>query len=81
MTTAPYIDDLLPIYNLAALLDLASHLNGLAGRWPVRRQQHVQASEAVTAPAPPGQRSWHRDTNPSFRHPAWGRGGSREREA
>ena len=31
---APYIDDLLPVHNLAALLDLARHLNGLATSWP-----------------------------------------------
>ena len=36
---APYIDDLLPAHNLAALLDLARHLNRLAGAPPVRRQQ------------------------------------------
>ena len=33
----PYIDDLLPVHNLAALIDLADHLNGLSASWPVRR--------------------------------------------
>ncbi len=71
---APYIDDLLPVHNLAALLDLARHLNGLATTWPVRRQATqppVVATEVVAAPA---QRSWHTASNPSFRHPMWGRG-------
>ena len=72
---APYVDDLLPVHNLAALLDLARHLNGLTTSWPVRRQSApppVETTEAVAAE--PSQRSWHRDANPSFRHPMWGRG-------
>ena len=75
---APYVDDLLPVHNLAALLDLASYLNGLATSWPVRRQSApppMEAAEVVTAS---GQRSWHTQANPSFRHPMWGRG-SQER--
>ena len=78
---APHIDDLLPVHNLAALLDLARHLNGLTTSRPVRRQGHAQPPEvveAVTAAAPAAQRSWHGDANPTFRHPLWGRG-SRER--
>ena len=78
---APYIDDLLPVHNLAALLDLARYLNGLNTSRPVRRQgnaQPLEVAEAETAAAPAGQRSWHRDANPTFRHPMWGRG-SRER--
>ena len=74
---APYIDDLLPVHNLAALVDLARHLNGLDSGRAVRRQSHTEmpdASEAVAAAAAPVQRSWHRDANPSFRHPMWGRG-------
>ena len=74
---SPYIDDLLPVNNLAALLDLARHLNGLNSSWPVRRQAAqpaVEAAEAVAAEASTGQRSWHRDANPTFRHPTWGRG-------
>ena len=74
---APYIDDLLPAHNLAALLDLARHLNGLATTGPVRKQSvpppTVDTTEA-TASASPGQRSWHTAGNPSFRHPMWGRG-------
>ena len=77
----PYIDDLLPVHNLAALLDLARHLNGLTTSWPVRRQlpaPSTETAEVVTAAATPGQRSWHSNANPSFRHPMWGRG-SQER--
>ena len=72
---APYIDDLLPVNNLAALLDLARHLNSLSQSRPARQQQQAPrpAEETVTA-AGPLQRSWHTGANPSFRHPAWGRG-------
>ena len=77
---APYIDDLLPVHNLAAFLDLARHLNGLATTWPVRRQAAQPAMETTEAVAAPAQRSWHTAANPSFRHPMWGRG-SGEREA
>ena len=74
---APYIDNLLPVHNLAALVDLARHLNGLNSGRAVRRQTHLEVPdtrEAVAAEAAPVQRSWHRDANPSFRHPMWGRG-------
>ena len=72
---APYIDDLLPVHNLAALLDLARHLNQLAGDRPVRRQQPSPATpEMVEVAAPAPQRSGHADANPTFRHPMWGRG-------
>ena len=74
---APYIDDLLPVHNLAALVDLARHLNVLNAGRPVRRQRHAEAREATvaTTEAPaPVQRSWHGSANPSFRHPMWGRG-------
>ena len=72
----PYIDDLLPVHNLAALIDLARHLNGLSGSWPVRKQPSTPTSEPteVAAEVPPSQRSWHKEANPSFRHPMWGRG-------
>ena len=71
---APYIDDLLPVHNLAALVDLARHLNSLDGGRPVRRQRSAEAPVAATAAAAPVQRSWHRGANPTFRHPIWGRG-------
>ena len=74
---APCIDDLLPVHNLAALVDLARHLNGLNSGRAVRRQTHAEAPdtrEAVAVKAAPVQRSWHGDANPTFRHPMWGRG-------
>ncbi len=80
---APYVDDLLPVHNLAALADLARHLNGLDSGRPVRRQRHAETPETATAaasaapPPAPSQRSWHTAANPSFRHPAWGRGAHR----
>ena len=72
----PYIDDLLPVHNLAALMDLAHHLNGLSASWPVRKQASPRTTETVEVAAaePPSQRSWHKEANPSFRHPMWGRG-------
>ncbi len=72
----PYIDDLLPVHNLAALIDLADHLNGLSASWPVRGQTSPKptAEAKVPAEALPTQRSWHKEANPSFRHPMWGRG-------
>ena len=82
---APYIDDLLPVNNLAALFDLAEHLNGLSQGRPVRHQHtsplsrhpreggNPEGQEAAAAPAPQ-QRSWHAGANPTFRHPMWGRG-------
>ena len=76
----PFIDDLLPVHNLAALMDLARHLNALAGGSPSRRQRPMGAeAEAPAEPeaAAPGQRSWHRDANPTFRHPLWGGGRGR----
>ena len=74
---APYIDDLLPVNNLAALFDLADHLNGLSQSRPVR-QQHmsrpVKGEAPVVAAPTPQQRSWHAGANPTFRHPMWGKG-------
>jgi hypothetical protein len=35
----PFIDDFLPVHNLASLHDLASHLEGLSERRPQRQQQ------------------------------------------
>lgn len=41
-TVLPFIDDFLPVHNLASLHDLASRLEGLSERRPVRRQQRAQ---------------------------------------
>jgi uncharacterized protein with von Willebrand factor type A (vWA) domain len=75
----PFVDDLLPVHNLASLDDLARHLNTLTPHRPARRQQ-VPAAVSATAPKdgeaapPPAQRSGHLGASPTFRHPLWGRG-------
>lgn len=76
LAAEPYVDDLLPVHNLAALIDLAEHLNGLREGWPVRRQapRSETKKEEVLTPATRVQRSWHKGANPTFRHPMWGRG-------
>ena len=79
----PFVDDLLPVHNLASLSDLAGRLSALPSRRPARRQQVplalsmpiTEEAEAPTAVQRPG----HPDANPSFRHPLWGRPGSRSR--
>ena len=76
---APYIDDLLPVNNLAALLDLAEHLNNLSQSRPVRHQHTSRPveEEATVAAAPAQQqRSWHASANPTFRHPHVGTRGA-----
>ncbi len=72
----PFIDDLLPVNNVAALIDLAHHLNDLSDSWPVRRQTPpmTRVREEALVEAAPQQRSGHRGANPTFRHPLWGRG-------
>ena len=74
----PFVDDLLPVHNLASLDDLARHLSTLSPQRPGGRQQvpvplSVTATEDREAP-PLAQRSGHRNASPTFRHPLWGRG-------
>ena len=38
-TALPYIDDFMPVHNLASLEELAEHLGGLSERRPRRKQQ------------------------------------------
>ena len=71
---APYIDDLLPVNNLASLEDLALHLNTLSSVRPERPQRARPEPEVELAEPAPAQRSWHGSANPTFRHPMWGRG-------
>ena len=71
---APYIDDLLPVNNLASLEDLALHLNTLSSVRPERPQRTRAEPEVELAEPAPAQRSWHGTANPTFRHPMWGRG-------
>lgn len=73
----PYIDDLLPIDNLASLEDLARHLNTLPAGRQARRQPAIPPDAEEGDPAPVRVRgsSRHRSANPTFRHPLWGRDG------
>ncbi len=43
----PYIDDFLPVHNLASLDDLAEHLADLSERRPERRQRRTGAAERM----------------------------------
>ena len=72
----PYVDNLLPVHNLAALLDLARYLNALPEGAPQRQQRPrpVAGERLELKSAAPVQRSWHRGANPTFRHPLWGQG-------
>ena len=65
----PFVDDFLPVHNLASLEGLAEHLNGLSPRRPGRRQQtwHLErraAEEPEPQEAP--QRSWRMDATQPF---------------
>ena len=75
----PHIDDLLPVHNLASLEDLARHLSTLTPRRPTRRQHaEVALEEPTNEPAATSrQRSDHQGTDPTFRHPRWGKGRTR----
>ncbi|MDA1348622.1 MAG: VWA domain-containing protein [Chloroflexi bacterium] len=83
LAAGPYIDDLLPVNNLASLEDLASHLSGLSADRPSRRQRVWATPETQdqTSDPEPQQRSWHMDANPTFRHPMWGRGKTTPRDS
>lgn len=72
----PFVDDLLPVHNLASLFELARHLNSLTAGAPERRQRAAGAEAAAGEVEASGAlgRSWHRGGNPTFRHPLWGRG-------
>ncbi|MFQ5408953.1 MAG: VWA domain-containing protein, partial [Anaerolineales bacterium] len=41
-TALPFVDDFLPVHNLASLEDLAAHLVGLEGGRPARKQVSVR---------------------------------------
>lgn len=47
----PYLDDFLPVHNLASLEDLAEHLAALEGRRPERRQQLGRFSPSASPKA------------------------------
>ena len=71
---APYIDDLLPVNNLASLEDLALHLNTLSSVRPERPQRTRPEPEVVPAEPAPAQRSWHRGWEPNVPPPHVGPG-------
>ena len=51
----PFVDDFLPVHNLASLEGLAEHLNGLSPRRPGRRQQTWHLGQRAAAePEPAG---------------------------
>ena len=72
----PFVDDMLPVHNLASLEELAQHLSTLSPERPARRQQTAVAVavEPEPEPEPSRQRSNYKDANPTFRHPMWGKG-------
>ncbi len=73
----PFVDDHLPVHNLASLEDLAEHLNALPPHRPARRQ-HVGPVRTGPGPeepeGPPSTARRPIDANPTFRHPRWGGG-------
>ena len=73
----PYVDDFLPVHNLASLEELALHLSTLEPHRSGRKQrpglplvEEEQNEKAEDAPPP----SIHSGPLPTFRHPAWGGG-------
>ena len=81
----PYVDDFLPVHNLASLEDLVVHLNTLTAQRSARRQQvsvpSMDPGSPLRASSLSQTRSPHRDVNPSFRHPLWGKGGQGGKDA
>ena len=77
----PFVDDHLPVNNLASLEDLADRLNRLPQHRPARRQHPAAIQDEVAAPepptppdAPPGKPDTPPEgPQPTFRHPLWGR--------
>lgn len=69
----PFVDDFLPVHNLASLEQLARHLNQLSPRAPLRRQRSKTPNAVAPATDPSAVPRGHLDANPTFRHPLWGR--------
>jgi hypothetical protein len=77
----PFVDDHLPVNNLASLEDLADRLNRLPQHRPARRQHPAAIQEEVAAPEPPTPPDAPQGKpdappegpQPTFRHPLWGR--------
>ena len=77
----PFVDDHLPVNNLASLEDLADRLNRLPQHRPARRQHPAAIQEEVAPPEPPTPPDAPQGKpdappegpQPTFRHPLWGR--------
>ncbi len=77
----PFVDDFLPVHNLASLEELAGHLSSLDVRRLGRKQrprmslpENSDPDEAGSAIEAIDQLPRHPGPLPTFRHPAWGRG-------
>ena len=76
----PFVDDFLPVHNLASLEELAQHLSDLEPRRSGRKQiarspllENAPAAKEAQNNEPMDHPSAHTAYLPSFRHPAWGR--------
>ena len=72
----PFVDDFLPVHNLASLQDLARCLNTLSPRRTERRQRVLipaWVDEGPDTTAAPPHSPPPLGHLPSFRHPQWGR--------
>ena len=77
----PFVDDFLPVHNLASLEELAGHLSSLDVRRSGRKQRPRVSLPENIDPDEPGSSIEVKDQLrrpsgplPTFRHPAWGRG-------
>ena len=75
----PFVDDFLPVHNMASLEELAQHLSTLEARrsgWRQKPRSHLvedeRSSEAQENHEPTDHASAHVGPAPTFRHPAWG---------
>ena len=76
----PFVDDFLPVHNLASLEELAQHLNGLDAQRAGRRQRsRIQGNNDDVSDSGTSDGELVKPSGfttgplPTFRHPAWGR--------
>lgn len=76
----PFVDDFLPVHNLASLEELAQHLSDLEPRRSGRKQMarspllgNVPPEQETQNNEPMDHPSAHSGHPPTFQHPAWGR--------
>ena len=76
----PFVDDFLPVHNLASLEELAQHLNGLDAQRAGRRQRsRIQGNNDDASDGSTSDEELVKPSGfttgplPTFRHPAWGR--------